>query len=166
MKKILVNSYVFEDNKQDVVYCKEKSRTQQHLKEEVDINNIVARAVKTGILGDPVAMASRKAIFGDFSEVGSFHESLNKVKAAEEAFMELPADVRKRFDHDPGKVIEYLNSIPVDNLDLIKEAVGFGLVEKSYYDEKVAAVTAAKVAAEEAAKVAALKATPPAAGAK
>ena len=69
MKRIKEDSYVFE-GKVDVVKNFDKSITQQNLKEEVDINNIVARATKTGVLSDPDSINRRQAIFGDFIVTG------------------------------------------------------------------------------------------------
>lgn len=138
MKRIEVNSYLFPDRVGDLE-CKDKSMTQQSFAEEVDVNNIVARAVKTGMLGDPLAIGRREAVFGDFSDVDSFHTSLNRVIAAQNAFMELPADVRARFNNDPGQLIAFLSDEA--NRD---EAVKLGLVVK----KEVAADPAAKVAAD------------------
>jgi len=123
MKRIEKNSYLME-GKVDVVKGFEKSETQQHLKEEVDVNHIVARALRTGILGDPLAIGRREGIFADVSAVGDFHSSLRRIDAAKEAFMELPADLRKRFNHDPANLLAFLAD-PANK----EEAVKLGLVK-------------------------------------
>lgn len=107
MDRIKKSSYEFPERLGDIDKFDE-SKTQQSFADEVDINTIVARALKTGLLGDPSSIASRQAIFGDFSEIGSYQESLNKVIAAQNAFNELPADVRSRFNNDPGKLMEFI----------------------------------------------------------
>lgn len=141
MKRIKDNSYLVEERVDDIS-CPEKSLAQQSFAEEVDVNNIVARALKTGILGDPMAIAARQAVFGDFSGVGSYQDSLNRVIAAQKAFESLPANVRARFDHDPGKLIAFLAD--VKNLE---EARELGLVEPLKKTDIVAAESqAAKVA--------------------
>lgn len=124
MKRIQNDSYVME-GKVDVLTGFEKSETQQHLKEEVDVNCIVARALRTGILGDPLSIGRRQAIFADLSDVGDFQSSLNKLEAARSAFMELPVEVRKRFNHDPAALVAFL----ADKAN-VDEAVALGLMEK------------------------------------
>lgn len=146
MKRIEKNSYLFEDRPDDLGGF-EKTKTQQSFAEEVDVNNIVARALKTGLLGDPMAQAARQAVFGDFSEVGSYHDAMNKVVAAQNAFMELPADLRARFNNDPGLLCEFMA-----NEANLEEAVKLGLVPDAVLLEKAkaekAAADAAKAAAE------------------
>lgn len=142
MERLKKSSYEYPDRVDDLGGF-EKTMTQQHFVGEVDINNIVARALKTGILGDPMAIAGRQAVFGDFSAVGSYHEALNRITAAQAAFMELPADVRSRFNNDPGALVDYMSS-PFGE-DKLREAVGLGLVPQKALDDFVAAVTAAKV---------------------
>lgn len=137
MERIKENSYCFPD-KVGVVTCKEKTRTQQNLVNETDINKIVARAVKTGILGDPAAISARQAIFGDFSQVGSYHDALNKVLSAQSAFIELPVDVRNRFGNDPGKLMEFLAD-PAN----VEEAIELGLMVKK--EDAEAGVPASEV---------------------
>lgn len=108
MKRISVDSYSgFEPV--DVVICKEKTLAQQHFAEEVDVNNIVARALRTGLLGDPMGINAREAIFADVSSIGDYNVCLNRIIAAQNAFLELPADLRSRFDNDPAKLLNFMN---------------------------------------------------------
>jgi len=125
------------------------SKTQQHFAEDVDVNNIIARFVRTGMLGDPVAMASRQASFGDFSSGEDFHAVMNKVTKAQASFGSLPADIRNKFNNDPALLIDFISK--EENL---KEAVDLGLLPKSLYDQKLAIEGAAAKAAAEAAKAA------------
>jgi phage internal scaffolding protein len=122
MKRIAENSYAYPDRFGDVS-CPEKTLAQQQFAGDADINNIVARAIKTGLLADTAGISARQAIFGDFADVGSYHEALNKVVAAQAAFDALPADVRTRFDNDPAKLMEFMG-----NGANYKEAVALGLV--------------------------------------
>lgn len=46
--------------------------------------------------------------YGDFSEVQDYQSCLNAVKAADAAFMEMPADVRERFGNSPQQLLEFL----------------------------------------------------------
>lgn len=82
----------------------EPSKTQQSFKEEVDINTIVERFGLTGQLPDDV----RAPMEGDFVDVTDYQSALNAVIAADNAFMELPADVRAEFRNDPQRLMEFV----------------------------------------------------------
>jgi len=77
------------------------SRTKQSFKDECDINRIVARFRKTGdpFLLNPAGIAPT---YADLPDVDSFHDSMNRVLAAEDAFAALPSKVRDRYRNDPG----------------------------------------------------------------
>lgn len=81
------------------------SRTKQSELESSDINNIMARYATTGTI---THLASGQPLYGDFSEVEDYQASLNKVMSAEERFMSLPSEVRKKFDYDPQKMVEFI----------------------------------------------------------
>jgi len=101
--------------------CEDATRTQQHFKDETDINNILRQFNITGQL--PTKAISPR--YGDFTGIGDYHTALNQVIAAESEFMTLPAQLRARFDNDPQTLIEFLNN--PENLD---EAQKLGLVNK------------------------------------
>lgn len=90
--------------------CKDsRSVTQQSFVNDVDINNIVAKYVKTGVLGNVDDIRSRKGVFLDVSNVDSFKTALDRVTAINDAFMSLPADIRSRFGHDPQNLISFMS---------------------------------------------------------
>ena len=62
------------------------SLTKQAPKDECDINVIVARFHRTGILGNPLTASSRKPMFGDFSTGHDFTEAQNAIIDAHEVF--------------------------------------------------------------------------------
>lgn len=100
--------------------CKDPSLAQQHMKDECDINVLVERFGVTGSM--PVAPIEPS--YGDFSGVGDYHTALNKIKAADEAFMALPAKIRAKFDHNPNALLNYLQN--EENRD---EAIQIGLID-------------------------------------
>jgi phage internal scaffolding protein len=102
------------------LHCKDPSLAQQHMKDECDINVLVERFGVTGNM--PVAPIEPS--YGDFSGVGDYHTALNKIKAADEAFMALPAKLRAKFDHDPNALLNYLQN--EENRD---EAIQIGLID-------------------------------------
>lgn len=73
--------------------------------DETDINNIVRRFGLTAEL--PVGI--RAPSYGDFEGIFDYQSALNTIMQADSAFMEMPADVRKRFDNDAGKFLEFVN---------------------------------------------------------
>lgn len=79
--------------------------TKQAFKDECDINVIMARYEKTGILPN---MNPREPRFGDFTSVSDYHNACNRVIAAQQAFDDLPAEVRARFENDPGQLLAAL----------------------------------------------------------
>jgi len=94
--------------------------TQQNFQEETDINNIMAKFAKTGLV-DHVNKVTGS--YGDFTSVQDYQLHLDQVMAANQAFMQLPSAVRRRFDNDPAHLLSFLQD--PRNLD---EAVKLGLV--------------------------------------
>lgn len=97
-----------------------KSLTEQSHQDRCNINSIMARARRTG----QVPIYSKQATYGDFSSVGDYQECLNKMLEAERDFRKLPAEIRKEFDNDPAKLIEFMAD--ENNLERARE---IGLVE-------------------------------------
>lgn len=81
---------------------------QQHYADEVDINTIVRRF---GVTGSMPFGPNGPAIYGDFSGISDWESALATIERAEESFMALPAEVRAKFDNDPGKLVEYSQSV-------------------------------------------------------
>jgi len=91
----------------------------QSFKDEVDINTIVKRFGLTGQLPSDVRVPQ----YADFVEVTDYHTAMIQVRAAQEAFMEMPANVRARFHHDAGELVAFVSD--EKNRD---EAIKLGLV--------------------------------------
>jgi len=119
--------------------CEEPSLAQQHFKEECDINTILERFNITGLL--PESPLSPR--YGDFSGIGDYHTAMNRVMAAKDEFLALPAQIRARFNNDPAELIEFLQN---ENNRL--EAEELGLVDKAAAE----VVEAANVTPEKAAE--------------
>lgn len=99
----------------------EDDRTKQSFKEECDINTIVRRFGLVGTLPETF----KAPLVGDFTHVTDFHSAMNAVVEAKDAFMQLPAAMRRRFDHDPASLMKFL-----DDPRNLKEARELGLVRK------------------------------------
>lgn len=108
--------------KADKIDCsKDVKLTQQSAKDECDINLIIERA-KRG--ADIAHVTDRTPQYGDFTEIPTdLRECLIAVKKADEAFMSLDAQVRRRFDNDPVLLLDFLHD-PKNR----EEAISLGLV--------------------------------------
>ena len=94
--------------------CRDGTLTQQHQAEETDINFIVKRYSQTGLL----PQTSLEPLYGDF-ETLDFHTAQNRIRAAQEAFMGIPAEIRERFENDPGKFIDFASN-PENTDELVR----------------------------------------------
>ena len=101
--------------------CGDETVTQQCFKDECDINILLAKFAVTGQLPENV----RVPPYVDFEEAFDFQSSMNVIRAAEEAFNAMPAEVRGRFQNDPGRFLEFAND--ASNYD---EALKMGLAIK------------------------------------
>jgi len=80
-------------------------RTQQHFLHQVNVNNIVAKYRKTGIV-EHVKRA--QARYGDFSELAEFATNMDKVAKAQQGFEALPAAIRNEFKNSIPGFFEYI----------------------------------------------------------
>jgi len=101
---------------------KSRSVTNQSDKDLTDVNKIMGRYEKTGLL----PQTTRQPIFGDFTEIGDYHQVCQRVVKVNEAFLCLPAGVRSKFLNDPQNLIAFLNDTNND-----REAVQLGLKDES-----------------------------------
>lgn len=95
-------------------------RVKQSFRDESDINKIMARWQKTGILPPG---RSDTPMYGDFTNADDYMESLNKVTRAKEAFRKLPPKIRHRFNHDPRDLLAFM-----DDPDNTAEAIELGII--------------------------------------
>ena len=79
---------------------------QQHQAAECDINNIMARYERDGILPH---VSQYQGQYGDFTGVVDYRTALHLVQDAEDCFMSLPAHIRKKFDNDPGQFLDFVS---------------------------------------------------------
>lgn len=81
------------------------SRTKQAFRDECDINNIMRRYEKDGLIAH---VARVNGSYGDFTDPPSYQEALNKVISAQDMFMTLPAKLRFRFGNDPQQFLAFV----------------------------------------------------------
>lgn len=86
------------------LHCLDPSLTRQSEALDCDINEIVRRFGLTGQLPDNFVPPQ----YGDFTDIGDYRAALQAVRDAGESFMEMPAELRARFQNDPANLIDFL----------------------------------------------------------
>lgn len=119
-------------------FAGEVSLTRQADKDACDINVIIKKCQKSGVV--PFFLDAN-AMYGNFESGLDFHALMSRCEAAKQQFDLLPAAVRARFDHDAGKAIDWLSD-PKNDV----EAVKLGLKPKSVLPVDVPAPVTAPVA--------------------
>lgn len=112
-------------NKFAIDFSNSPSLTKQSELPSTDVNKILERFEKTGIL----PREERQALYGDFSNVPTFMEAFDIVQRAEEQFANLPAAVRQRFANDPENMLRFVETATQEQL------VEVGLAEAPEPDE-------------------------------
>lgn len=92
------------------------SRTKSEFKDECNINSIMKRYAKTGVISH---VSQRAPFFVDTTEMPDLMTAMNVMIAARQSFMSLSADVRKQFDNDPVKFVEFAED--PENIDQMRE---------------------------------------------
>lgn len=97
-----------------------ENKTEQAHKVTCNINTIMAKARHGQIIEQRPGGS-----YGDFSGEIDFHTAQNRIQQAYDEFMTLPATMRKRFNNDPGHLLEFLN-----NPENAAEAIELGIIAR------------------------------------
>lgn len=92
-----------------------ESMTKQSHKAECDINNIMKRYQKTGVLSH---VNEVQPVYGDVPAI-EYREALEAVMKAEEMFNSMPGSLRREFDNDPAQFLDFVQN--EKNLDRMYE---------------------------------------------
>nr|QJB18997.1 MAG: internal scaffolding protein [Microvirus sp.] len=110
--------------KSDLSFEGDKGVTKQADLRDCDINLIMKRYEKTGVLPDLIVKDGR---YGDFSEVPDYQEACNIVKMADEQFAALDVTIRNRFANDPANFLAFVtdpkNIDEVEKMGLLKPEI-------------------------------------------
>lgn len=101
----------------------EPSMAQQHMKDECDINNIMKKYLKTGVIE---FVNKRSPQFGDFPSY-DLKEAMQIVNEANEMFADMPAHLRERFKNSPENFLEF-----IQDRKNRQEAVELGLIDPDH----------------------------------
>lgn len=119
--------------------------TEQSHRNKCSIETIIRQYDKTGLI---THVNNAIGNYGDYTEVNEYQESLNLVMEAEDAFKELPSNIRKKFNFDPGEFFEFAT-----NPENKEELIDLGLADApkiiSPTEVKIVADTTKVVAAKE-----------------
>jgi len=93
--------------------------TEQHHAEFCDINSMMRRFHKTGLL----PQCTDQPIYGDFTMADDYLTMRTRISDAQSDFMRLPAELRQRFENDPAQLLRFL-----ENESNRQEAIELGLI--------------------------------------
>lgn len=98
------------------------SKTLQSPSAETDINNIMKKYEKTGLISH---LATHEGKYGNFLPAVEYHEAANSLILANDMFMSLPARIRTRFENSPAKFLDFAQD--PENVD---ELITMGLAKR------------------------------------
>lgn len=111
----------YEKTERHFVKFNKPSRTKQAHKDECDINIILKKYIKNGIL---THVAAYGGTYLDLPNEVDYQSCLNFVIRAQSAFEQLPAHVRNRFNNDPAQFLKF-----AENAENREEMVKMGLMK-------------------------------------
>jgi len=117
-----------------------ESMTHQSMAPECDINRIMAKWQKTGVIEHANQFQGQ---YGDFSEIPTYQEAMDKVIRGQEVFMTLPSSIRRMFDNDPGQFLEFATD--PKNLD---QMIEMGLAEREVIEPETKPAAKPKAASK------------------
>lgn len=101
--------------------CLDPSLAQQSFKDDADINVMLEKFKVTGVMPQGVIMPT----YGDFTGISDYRSAAEAIRVATNSFMDMPANIRARFDNDPQKFLVFC----ADDANR-EEAARLGLVPK------------------------------------
>jgi len=117
------------------IKCEDESLTKQEFLKDCDINNIIARCVKSGL--PPPTVAVEALVGVDLTNISSYQDCLNRIAAMHQSFYQLDPKIRSEFDNDPGKLLAF-----IDDDSNYDRAVELGLIDSSKKSIPAASQTA------------------------
>lgn len=108
----------------------EEDQTHQEHEAECNINNIMAKYQRTGTI-DHIAKYS--PIYQDVQAI-DYQSALNTIANSEAMFQDLPSQLRKHFDNDPAKFLEFVDRDGQDGVYDLLTKLGVAYGEGSRYE--------------------------------
>ncbi|AXL15262.1 internal scaffolding protein [Microviridae sp.] len=92
------------------------SLAKQSFKEECDINNILGKFRKTGLL---THTKENNGMYSELPELEDYHHAMTQIAEAQQSFETLPSDLRAKFGNDPGAFLDFVHD--EKNIDAMVE---------------------------------------------
>ncbi len=105
-------------------------RTKQSFKDDCDINIIVEKHARTGLISH---LAKGVPQFADVSELPDYQTAIQQIRDAQDYFMGLPAAVRAEFKNDAGQFIDFMSQ---DASEEKLEELGLIAIDKIAVNQK------------------------------
>lgn len=107
----------------------EKCLVEQHHTDDTLVQNILKKYDQTGIWYHTNQM---RATYQDNTIFNEYQDMFDKIKAADEHFANIPAEIRAKFDNDTGKYLEFVNND--DNIEAMYE---MGILQRPIDESEV-----------------------------
>ena len=120
MEIIIKKPYLKYPKTNIIDWSKEKTMTKRSHQKETDINNIMSKYQKTGVV---THLNHRQSQYNDFSPL-DFKTAMDIVTSSQEMFDELPSSIRNQCNNDPANFLDL-----VQNPEREAEAIEAGLIE-------------------------------------
>lgn len=98
-----------------ITFNPDHGMTKQSFKDECDINQIMAKYQKTGVMNH---INTYGAEYGDYQAI-DFQEAQETIIAGQNMFNDLPSEARKHFENDPAKFMEFVAD--PDNVEKLRD---------------------------------------------
>ena len=103
-EKIIESVHVYKDNKCTLDFKKKdlnsRSKTRQEFADSANINKIISRFNRTGILSSGEIKNNRQPMYGDYEGI-DYTETCNKIARVEQDFMEQEPEERAKWNNNP-----------------------------------------------------------------
>lgn len=110
-------------------FTDQKTLTEQCHRDEVKIQNIMKRHRTTGLVSH---LSKQHGFYADMSSAPDFYTAQTVIAQTKSMFEEIPAKIRKDFDNDPGKFLDFIQN--PDNKDQMAE-YGFDVSHLDNYEK-------------------------------
>lgn len=107
--------------RQVVTEVSSDTKTEQFHEGSTNISAIMAKYRRTQL----APQRSTPGFYGDFTTVGDYQDTLNRIEHAKASFMTLPAKIRAEFKNNPGKLLEF-----IDKPENLEKAYELGIIER------------------------------------
>lgn len=116
-----INS-IYSDRVRSSLRFTQPSKVQKQFAEQCSTEHIVEKFLR----GEPVATASKAAVYADLTQVPDFESLQDRLAVLNNWFNDLPSEVRSEYGNDPNKALEELTKP-----GSLEYAVELGLLDPS-----------------------------------